>query len=214
MPTERRPRHKIWKFAKTMRSTKLWVAGLTAAVAIACNAHPAAAQYNQPLPSYAQPNNEQRISGRITAINGTYNISLLDDKGYVDSVQLHHGTIINPTGLTLAVGMHVTIIGYNAGSVFEANEIDTAYNYAGPPPPAVYYSPGFWYPAYPYYYWGPAWAFYFRAGYFYPRSFPYGYYPRYNPRFKPFAWHRAPGRTNVARPFSVHQRVANPHPHR
>ena len=110
---------------------------------------------SQTLPPYAQPNAEQTIGGRISAINGTFNISVRDDNGYLDSVQLHRGTIINPTGLTLAVGMRVKILGYSAGNVFEANEIDTPYTYAGPPPPAFYYGPGWWYPGYVYGY-GPA----------------------------------------------------------
>lgn len=108
----------------------------------------------QGLPSYAQPSTEQTIHGRIRSIDSTFHISVNDDKGYVDSVQLHQGTIINPTGLTLAAGMSVTISGYNAGSVFEANEIDTPYDYAVPPPVPVYYGPGWWYPGFPYG-WGP-----------------------------------------------------------
>lgn len=110
---------------------------------------------SQTLPPYAQPTTEQTIHGRISAINGTFNISVRDDSGYVDSVELHRGTIINPTGLTLAVGMQVTILGYSAGAIFEANEIDTPYTYAGPPPPPFYYGPGWWYPGYVYGY-GPA----------------------------------------------------------
>lgn len=110
---------------------------------------------SQTLPSYAQPSTEQTIAGRIAAINSTFNISVRDDKGYIDNVELHRGTIINPTGLTLAVGMRVTILGYNAGGFFEANEIDTPYKYSGPLPPPVYYGPGWWYPGYEYGY-GPA----------------------------------------------------------
>lgn len=50
--------------------------------------------------------------------------------------------------------MSVTIIGYNAGSVFQANEIDTPYSYPGPPVVPVYYGPGWWYPGFAYG-WGP-----------------------------------------------------------
>ena len=52
-----------------------------------------------------------------------------DVRGYVDNVTLHQGTIINPTGLTLAPGMVVSILGYNAGPFFAANEVDTPYTY-------------------------------------------------------------------------------------
>ncbi len=40
-------------------------------------------------------------------------------------MDLHQGTIINPTGLTLEPGMNVTIDGYADGSNFDAMEIDT-----------------------------------------------------------------------------------------
>lgn len=120
---------------------------------------------SQGVPSYAQPNNELTIKGRIAAIKGTFNISVDDDNGYVDNVQLHQGTVINPTGLTLEVGMRVTIMGTNGGNVFQANEIDTPYGSYGYPLP-VYYGPR--YPAYygysPYrvfiggtFFWGPYW---------------------------------------------------------
>ena len=52
-----------------------------------------------------------------------------DERGFVDNVDLHPGTIINPTGLTLAPGMVVSILGYNSGSDFTANEVDTPYSY-------------------------------------------------------------------------------------
>lgn len=90
------------------------------------------------------------FGARIQSIDGAYRISVLDDNTHlVDSVELHQGTIINPTGLKLEPGMHVTVLGYNAGSVFEANEIDTPYHYAAVPVP-VYCGPGWWYPDYPY----------------------------------------------------------------
>jgi hypothetical protein len=111
----------------------------------------------QGVPSYAQPNSEQTIHGRIRSIESAFHISVIDEGGYIDSVQLHHGTVINPTGLTLAPGMSVTIIGYNAGSVFQANEIDTPYQYVGLPPVPVYYGPGWWYPGFAYG-WGPSYS--------------------------------------------------------
>jgi hypothetical protein len=109
----------------------------------------------QDIPSYAQPNRDETIHGRITSVNGTFNISVRDDRGFVDNVELHQGTIINPTGLTLASGMNVTVIGIANGGEFDANEIDTPYHYAGPAPEPIYLGPGWWYPGFPYGY-GPA----------------------------------------------------------
>jgi len=105
-----------------------------------------AQQSEQPLPSYAKPgyaSTEQTIHGRVTVVNGTY-MEIADSNGYTDRVQLHQGTIINPTGIRLAPGMSVTIIGHNNGHLFLANEIDTPYQYGGP----YAYGP---YPYYPYY---------------------------------------------------------------
>jgi hypothetical protein len=93
----------------------------------------------QDAPSYAQPAGQPvaedgQIQGRISSFDGGYNLIVQDDRGYTDNVQLHDGTIINPTGLTLAPGMVVSILGYNAGPYFAANEVDTPYTfYAGVP---------------------------------------------------------------------------------
>ncbi|HEY5258815.1 MAG TPA: hypothetical protein VIJ12_10620 [Candidatus Baltobacteraceae bacterium] len=106
------------------------------------------------VPSYAHPNNQQLIRGRIDSVDGTWQISVLDDSnGYIDKVGLHQGTVINPTGITLQPGMRVTILGYPAGAVFEANKIDTPYDAYRPSP-----YPSSWYPYYgPYY--GPGWGY-------------------------------------------------------
>ena len=87
----------------------------------------------QEIPSYAYapqvaPADEQ-IRGRIASFDGAYTLTVNDERGFVDNVDLHDGTIINPTGLTLAPGMTVSILGYNDGSQFSANEIDTPYSY-------------------------------------------------------------------------------------
>ncbi len=58
-------------------------------------------------------------------------MTVRDEQGHLDRVVLHEGTIINPTGLTLADGMVVSILGYNAGPYFAANEIDTPYSMYG-----------------------------------------------------------------------------------
>jgi hypothetical protein len=104
-----------------------------AAVAALSLAAPVAA-LAQDAPSYAQPadasnagGGDENVHGRVLAFDGGYALEVRDDRGFIDNVQLHDGTIINPTGLTLAPGMVVSILGYNAGSFFAANEIDTPY---------------------------------------------------------------------------------------
>ena len=131
----------------------LGIVGFTPLVAVAQEAP----TYAQGVPSYARPDTEQTIHGRIQSIDGTFNITVADDNGYLDSIQLHQGTIINPRGLTLEPGMSVTILGFNAGSVFQANEIDTPYHFTGPLPVPVYLGPGWWYPGYAYG-WGPSFS--------------------------------------------------------
>jgi hypothetical protein len=94
----------------------------------------------QDAPSYAHPavpsygTQDEEIHGRIIGFDGGYAVQLRDDHGYVDTVRLHQGTVINPIGLTLEPGMVVSIDGYNAGSYFAANEIDTPYTFYGPVP--------------------------------------------------------------------------------
>jgi hypothetical protein len=142
----------------------------------------------QDIPSYAQPSRDESIQGRIVSVNGTFNISVRDNRGFVDNVELHQGTIINPTGLTLEAGMTVTILGVGNGGAFEATEIDTPYQYDGPLPEPVYLGPGWWYPGYGYgygpsfgltlFFGGRGWGFEHRP--FYGRPFAYngrGYVP-------------------------------------
>lgn len=109
------------------------------------------AQSPQPqstIPSYARtppPSDEETIQGSILSLHGKYGIQLRDDRGFNDDVQMHQGTIINPTGMSLAPGMRVSIIGHSTGSTFAANEIDAAF----PPPGRRVRTPV--YPYYPYY---------------------------------------------------------------
>jgi hypothetical protein len=136
--------------------------GMTAVVPVL----PAAAQN---VPSYAQPaGGDETIQGQIVAVDGPFHISVRDVRGFIDNVQLEHGTIINPLGLALAPGIDVTIAGFNAGSYFQANEIDAAVAYEGAPPPPVYYGPGWWYPGFAYGY-GPA----FSLGFVFGSARPY-----------------------------------------
>jgi hypothetical protein len=107
----------------------------------------------QNVPSYAQSGappsyatQDQQIHGRVISFDGGYSLQVRDDAGYIDNVRLHQGTVINPTGLTLASGMIVSVNGYNQGPFFSANEIDTPYTFYGPVP---------YYGGHPWYYYGP-----------------------------------------------------------
>jgi len=127
------------------------------ATVLACSIAPlaAAAQDSPQVPSYAQ-NGGETIQGTIVSVNGKYNISVNDVRGYVDNVTLHDGTIINPIGLTLAPGEAVTIVGTPSGSTFLADQINTPYR-----------SYAYAYPVYPVYpavgigirLGGPGWGF-------------------------------------------------------
>jgi hypothetical protein len=110
-------------------------------------------------PSYSRPApvipGEDVIKGRVVSFDGGFNLQVNDEKGYVDNVRLHDGTIINPTGIRLAPGMAVTIHGVNRGNVLSANQIDTPYNsygsaydYGYPYGVAVYPYPVYGYPFY------------------------------------------------------------------
>ena len=109
---------------------------------------PSAAQA-QDVPSYAQPApaGEGQIRGRIASFDGQFAVTVRDERGFDDNVQLHPGTIINPTGITLAPGMVVSILGFNEGSYFSANEVDTPY---------TYYSGVPYYYGHPWNYYGPS----------------------------------------------------------
>jgi hypothetical protein len=128
-----------------MNIMRTFIAALAAVLLITA---PLAARA-QIAPSYAQNGDsaDAQIHGRVISFDGGYSLQVRDEKGYVDNVQLHPGTIINPTGITLAPGMIVSILGYNSGSYFGANEIDTPYTfYSGVP----YYS------GHPWDYYGPS----------------------------------------------------------
>jgi hypothetical protein len=90
--------------------------------------------YGQPPPTYAQPYQQETIRGTVYSINGKYNITVRDSRGFLDNVKLHDGTIINPRGWTLRPGNRVTVNGQPSGRVFVADEIDTPYT----PYPAYY----------------------------------------------------------------------------
>ena len=93
----------------------------------------------QAQPAYAV--HQESITGTVRSFDGQYTMYVRDRHGYLDRVQLHQGTIINPTGLTLQGGMQVTVYGRSEGQVFVADEIDTPYRYVpyyGYPYPYAY----------------------------------------------------------------------------
>jgi hypothetical protein len=123
-------------------------------------------------PSYAQQQEQspdEQIRGRVVAFDGGYALTVQDERGYQDNVQLHQGTIINPTGLTLEPGMTVSILGYNAGAFFAANEIDTPYQFVAGVP---------YFYGHPYFYYGPSVSldfFFGRGGWWHPEYFGGGF---------------------------------------
>jgi hypothetical protein len=79
----------------------------------------------QTVPTFASPLGNERLDGVVVRFaQGTYDLGLRDDNGFVDNVRLHDKTIIFPVGLTLRPGMRVRIVGFNQGTAFTANEID------------------------------------------------------------------------------------------
>jgi hypothetical protein len=100
---------------------------LRAAVIASALALPIAARAD--TNTYAVPTVEQTLHGVITSINGMYGLTVRDDRAEADSVTLHHGTVINPTGLQLTPGMQVTITGHPDSSTFDVNEIDASPRY-------------------------------------------------------------------------------------
>ncbi len=106
---------------------------ITAAVLLLGGPSAALAQNgSSPMPSYATSGGDT-IRGTIASIDGKYALRVRDDRGFIDNVTLHDGTIINPTGLKLAPGQSVTIAGVPSGRTFVANEIDTPYVFYGYP---------------------------------------------------------------------------------
>jgi len=104
----------------------------------------------QTLPPRTTPGStvgNETIRGVIESVLGPYRILVRDNRGFVDDVTLRPGTVINPRGLRLAVGMSVTIGGFAAGSTFTAVEIDAPSEYGAPSgsPYYDYSSPGYYF---------------------------------------------------------------------
>ncbi len=112
----------------------------------------------QAVPSYGRPDTapvQETVHGVIQSVDGAWHLTLRDDRGFVDSVDLRPGTILMPRGVRLVPGMEVTIVGYNGGSALVAFEIDTDDTADASADDVLYYGDGWWYPGYDYGY-GPA----------------------------------------------------------
>ena len=76
--------------------------------------------YNNGQWNSGRGNRNAPISGSVSSFS-PYNLYLSNGT----HVQLHNGTIINPTGNNLAPGTRVRVIGnWNADGTYNANEID------------------------------------------------------------------------------------------
>jgi hypothetical protein len=64
------------------------------------------------------------LSGVVTSIDGKTSLTVRDNRGSLDSVTLHKGTIINPTGSQLKPGTPVTIVGHADGRAYDADAIN------------------------------------------------------------------------------------------
>jgi hypothetical protein len=124
-------------------------AGLTVAALAAFIAATLQAAGADPLPSYAAPDGTIQIQGSVSSISGR-DLTLRDERGFLDHVVLRDGTVINPTGMEIASGQALTIHGHTDGNVFDASEIDAAAgSYASAPiavdPYVPYFDPYYGY---------------------------------------------------------------------
>lgn len=97
----------------------------------------------QSVPSYAHPaaQPQETVHGTVTSFDGTQNVVVNDDRGFLDTIVLRRNTVINPSGTQLAPGMRVTIVGINRGSALAATQIDVL-GLPVPPPAAIAPPPG------------------------------------------------------------------------
>jgi hypothetical protein len=73
---------------------------------------------------YATSVGGQTLSGVINSVDGKFGLTVRDNRGSLDRVTLHRGTIINPTGLQLEPGTTVSIIGHANGGTYDADTIN------------------------------------------------------------------------------------------
>jgi hypothetical protein len=60
----------------------------------------------------------------INSVDGKFGLTVRDNRGSLDRVTLHRGTIINPTGLQLEPGTTVSIIGHANSGTYDADTIN------------------------------------------------------------------------------------------
>jgi len=148
---------------------------------------PAAAQNS--VPSYAMPGGET-IHGTIASVNGS-ELTLRDDRGFVDRVAIHAHVAMHPADLQLAPDESVTIVGHADGRVFIADEIALTQSgpaaYGDPGDNGAAYAPDYapdYAPApidypypyyYPYYPYGASIGFFFGGGYGHYHGYRGGY---------------------------------------
>ncbi len=137
-----------------LAGSRAWSMAGIAAFAL-CGAIPIAAYAQAPPPSYARPRAAtETVHGRIASIQGAYQITVQDDRGYFDVISLRQGTVISPRGLRLEVGMIVTVTGVNGGSTLNADVVDALVADGGSLPADEYYDggygnyPDYWIPLY------------------------------------------------------------------
>lgn len=166
-----------------------------------CSVMPSGPAIADEIPSYASSG--EHIAGRVSTFDGEYSLEVRDDRGFLDNVRLHPGTIINPTGLTLTSGMVVSILGENEGDVFAADEIDTPYTYQNGVPcyaghPWSYFGSGvalglffattaWWYGGYHVYHGYSHWGYGGNPGWGHAYGRPYGY--EHHGAYRPAQWH-------------------------
>ena len=74
--------------------------------------------------STATQSNKDTLNGVVSAINGKYSLTVRNDRGELENVTLHQGTVILPTGLRLQPQIQVNVVGHADGNTFDADEID------------------------------------------------------------------------------------------
>jgi hypothetical protein len=129
------------------QKVKTWLRSLATVASLGVLLVPLAARASDDVPSYATKTGPS-IHGTVTGFGGKYTMYVRDDRGYIDNVTLHQGTVINPTGIQLQPGFRVTIYGEANDNTFAANEIDTPYRFVpvAVTPYAWGPGPGWWRP--------------------------------------------------------------------
>jgi len=100
---------------------------LVASAMFACSSIAGGMEANGAEPAGTMASVEGQIRGQILAQDHHGTLLVLDDRGMVDTVRLHAGTIIAPPSY-LEHDTYVSVLGYSSGADFNANEVDTPYH--------------------------------------------------------------------------------------